>query len=132
MAYASRQVNRRQRRATRWLVMPILAAIAAILVIGFFRTLQTEIAERTAKSSKPQSDDEIYSGSILFPSDNGIVCHQLFFDNRTGQFKDNGQVNCEEAYYRGRTLPPVRWSTARAQVISEGFRRRTAGQASSP
>jgi hypothetical protein len=65
-----------------------------------------------------QDDDEIYTGSILFAPRDGKLCRQLLFDNRTGQFADAGNINCDQVYSSG----AKRWSWARVQAISQGFR----------
>jgi hypothetical protein len=49
-------------------------------------------------------------------------CRQLLFDNRTGQLRDNGLVDCEQAYYRGTGESARLWPNARAAVISQSFR----------
>ena len=103
-------------------VLVVLLAVAAIVAAGAVGVRQIEMAAPLTNSGKPLSDDEIYTGSILFPSEDGTRCHQLLFDNRTGQFKDNGTVDCQKAYYRGTTRSPMQWSSMRAQVISESFR----------
>jgi len=67
-------------------------------------------------------DEEIYTGSILYMPDEGRTCHQLLFDNHTGRLTDNGNVDCENAAYRGFSGLPKQWSAARVRVIADGFR----------
>jgi hypothetical protein len=52
----------------------------------------------------------------------GRICRQVLFDNRTGRFSDNGNVDCERAAYR--SASPKQWSFARVRAISTGFRDR--------
>jgi hypothetical protein len=67
---------------------------------------------------------EIYTGSVLYVPQEGRNCHQMLFDNHTGRFTDNGSVDCENAAYRGVDGNlPTQWSSARARVIADGFRR---------
>jgi hypothetical protein len=54
--------------------------------------------------------------------DTSNVCHQWLFDNHSGQFTDNGNVDCLRAAYRGALDGPKQWSAARVRVISTGFR----------
>ena len=103
-------------------VLTVLLAIAAIVAAGALGIRQIEITAPITTPGELLSNDEIYTGSILFPSDDETMCHQLLFDNRTGQFKDNGTVDCQKAYYRGTTRSPMQWSSMRAQVIGESFR----------
>jgi hypothetical protein len=67
----------------------------------------------------PSDDDEIYTGSILFTPPEGKICHQILFDNRTGGFSDNGNVDCEFAVYHGAEAKHL--PTARLWAISKGF-----------
>jgi hypothetical protein len=107
--------------------MVALAAIAAVLAVGLLATGQLEFARSLMGRSLPKppsgpSDDEIYTGSILYVPDEGKICRQLLFDNRTGRMRDNGLVDCEQAFFRGTSEMSKQWSTARALVISESFR----------
>jgi hypothetical protein len=104
--------------------MIVLSAIAALVAAGFFATTHFEIVRVPVKPTKPLSDDEIYTGSILFVPSDGKICRQLFFDNRSGRMSDNGMVDCLRAYYQRASKVPTQWSSARARVISESFRRR--------
>jgi hypothetical protein len=63
-----------------------------------FATREIEIARSPAESTIAPSDDEIYTGSILFvPPNDSNICRQVLFDNRTGRLNDNGLVDCERA-----------------------------------
>jgi hypothetical protein len=104
--------------------MAVLAAIGAIIAVGFFATNHIEFVRSPVKAVIPKGDDEIYTGSILFVPNDGKICRQFLFDNRSGRINDNGLVDCDHAYYQGPTGVPMQWSAARALVISEGFRRR--------
>jgi hypothetical protein len=103
--------------------MAVLAALAGVLAVGMFAGGQFAFVRSLHKPAlAPPSDDEIYTGSILYIPDEGKICRQLLFDNRTGRVQDNGLVDCEHAYYRGMSEMAKQWSTARALVISESFR----------
>ncbi len=114
----------KKRRRTRILSRQPMAvvAIAAALAIGAIAADRYAAAQREAVSSAGgPSDDEIYTGSILYMPDDGKVCRQLLFNNRSGRFSDNGNVDCEQAAYRGSLDAPKQWSVARLHVISSGF-----------
>jgi hypothetical protein len=68
------------------------------------------------------SNNEIYTGSILYLPYEGSNCRQLLFDNRNGRFTDNGKVDCAQASEQSGISSPKQWSAARAKVISMGFR----------
>ena len=103
-----------------------IIAVAAFVALGLFVNeeylsngphLAPPVAPRVAPKVGP-SDDEIYTGSILFTPYEGNICRQLLFDNRTGRFTDNGNVDCERAEWGG----PEHYPTARISTISKGFR----------
>jgi hypothetical protein len=81
-----------------------------------------KIGQSPSKPASPPSDAEVYTGSILYVPDEGKICRQVLFDNRTGRMQDNGLVDCEHAYYQGTSEIAMQWSNARARVISESFR----------
>jgi hypothetical protein len=101
------------------LQMVVVAAIGAVLAAGLFATGEIEIARSPAEPAIVPSDDEIYTGSILFVPSDGNICRQVLFYNRTGRLNYNGLVDCERAYYRSATEIPKQWP--RARVISESF-----------
>jgi hypothetical protein len=103
-------------------MLAVLLASATVDAAGAIGVRQVQMPTPLAHSDKPLSDGEIYTGSILFPLKDETRCHQLLFDNRTGQFKDNGTVDCHKAYHKGTTPAPMQWSAMRAHVISESFR----------
>jgi hypothetical protein len=113
--------------------MLYLAAIGSVLTVGLFVAGELKVGQflpwpslsKLAPASKPAStpsEEEIYTGSILYVPNEGTICRQLLFDNRTGRFRDNGLVDCEQAYYRGTGENARPWPNARAAVISQGFR----------
>ena len=101
-----------------------MVVMIAGLSAGLFAAKNIEILGRLTEPAVVPSDDEIYTGSILFVPDDEGICRQLLFDNRTGRFTDNGLVDCDRAYNEevgmsGRTM---HWSSMRAKIISEAFR----------
>jgi hypothetical protein len=100
----------------------VFFAVLALLTAGLFAARETKIELSAAPPVVTPSDDEIYTGAILFVPDDGKVCRRILFDNRTGQLSDGGLVDCESAYYRSPNAPPAKMSIARTQAISETFR----------
>jgi hypothetical protein len=92
-------------------VFGMFLALILLTSGGYLATRQT-----TASAQAQQDDDQIYTGSILFPGREGTECRQLLFDNRTGQFADNGTVNCDQSSFSG--VNP----SARVRAISRAFR----------
>ena len=121
MKRAKRRTKSNQRGSERSRMMIVLVTMAAIMATGLFATRRIEIAQSSTTAPAQPSDAEIYTGSILFELNDGKICRQLFFDNRTGLTNDHGMVDCARAYYRGVGVP-MQLSAARAQVISDGFR----------
>ena len=58
-------------------VLVVLLAVAAIVAAGAVGARQIEMAAPLTNSGKPLNDDEIYTGSILFPSEDETRCHKL-------------------------------------------------------
>jgi hypothetical protein len=102
--------------------------IGALLAVGMYATGKYIAARQQASAAQSAaaaaSAGEFYTGSILYMPDEGRTCHQLLFDNRTGRFSNNGNVDCVNAAYQGASGAPKLWSAARARVISSGFRER--------
>lgn len=111
--------NSRSERARR---ITAVVAVLALLAAGLFAARDVKIQLTSAKPVPTPSDDEIYTGSILFVPDDGKVCRRVLFDNRSGQLSDGGLVDCQSAYYRSPNAPPAQMSIARTQAISETFR----------
>jgi hypothetical protein len=103
----------------------VLVAFGTLLALGLLASAGYFISkQRPAPVLAAANDDEIYTGSILYMPDEGKFCRQILFDNLTGLLSDNGKVDCDRAAYRGTDGTPKRWSSARVQVISSGFRDR--------
>lgn len=90
MTPANRQVSREPRRDARWWLTLVLCVGIPVVVAFGLRTLKPEFADRTERSTL-RNEDKIYLGSMVLPSDQGNGCRQLFFDNRTDEFKDAGR-----------------------------------------
>jgi hypothetical protein len=123
-----RPLKTRTRGGERWRQVVVLGAVAGVLAIGLFVAGEFEFtsfltAQFVAKPAVAKSDDEVYTGSILYLPNEGNVCRQLLFDNRNGQMRDNGLVDCDDAFYRGTDEGGKQSPNARALVISESFRR---------
>jgi len=125
-------IQRSKRKSDRRRLFALVPVFAAIIAAGFLGAEQLVTAQRpatpaeTAQSSIKQAamaDDEIYTGSILFMPDDGKLCRQLLFDNRTGRVSDNGMVDCGRAYLQSLNGVLMQGSSVRARVISESFRR---------
>ena len=115
----TKRQNSRSERARR---ITAIVAVLALLAAGLFAARDVKIQLTSAKPVPTPSDDEIYTGSILFVPDDGKVCRRILFDNRTGQLSDVGLVDCQSAYYRSPNAPPAQLSVTRTQAISETFR----------
>jgi len=112
--------QRRRARQTRSQVLVVLATGAA-LGLGAMAADGYMMAVQRQTVAAATSDDDIYTGSILYMPPAGDVCRQLLFDNQSGRLTDNGNVDCERAVYNGFD-GPKQWSVARIRVIASGFR----------
>jgi len=122
MRRPKRRTKRQNSRSERARRITAIVAVLALLAAGLFAARDVKIQLTSAKPVPTPSDDEIYTGSILFVPDDGKVCRRILFDNRTGQLSDGGRVDCQSAYYRSPNAPPAQMSVARTQAISETFR----------
>jgi hypothetical protein len=122
MDRSTRRSKTRAHGRERWRQMAVLAVVAGVVACGLFATGGFKIGQSPSKPVSPPSDAEVYTGSILYVPDEGKICRQVLFDNRTGRMQDNGLVDCEHAYYQGTSEIAMQWSNARARVISESFR----------
>ena len=100
-------------------ILHTIIAVAVFLTLGLF--VNEEYLSNGPHPATPNvggpSDDEIYTGSILFTPYEGNICRQMLFDNRTGRLSDNGNVDCERAEWGEAEHYP----TARLSAISKGF-----------
>ena len=117
MRRPKQRTKRRNSRSERTRRIAAVVAVLALLTAGLFAAREAEI-----ELPAMPSDDEIYTGAILFVPDDGKVCRRFLFDNRTGRLSYGGLVDCESAYYRSPNAPPAQMSVARTQAISETFR----------
>jgi hypothetical protein len=73
--------------------------------------------------SKAQSDDEIYTGSIIVVPPTGYQCWQMMLDNRTGRMWETGYVDCYAAVSELAELKRTSFlNSRRIQSISSAFR----------
>jgi hypothetical protein len=105
----------------------LLALLCLVCAIAFAIFVQPETTHRTASAANPApqatpSDEEIYTGSIVFVPIDGNECQQNLIDNLTGRIWDNGIKPCETALARGGTVPRA-WSAARIDAVRGGFRK---------
>ena len=68
------------------------------------------------------SDDELYTGSIVFVPSFGEYCWERMLDNRTGVMWDKGYVDCYEAV-QGARGPHSTMSGERMLAIGKALRR---------
>ena len=102
-----------------------VVAVGALLGTGLFAIADYFTEQHWVKpATAARNAGEIYTGSVLYMPPEGHNCRQMLFDNQTGRFTDNGSVDCENAAYRGvNGNLSMQWSSARARVIADGFRR---------
>jgi hypothetical protein len=126
IARPSKKVRRAGNRPSQ---VGLVLAIGAFLGFAAFGIDDYVAAEKAAAKAAAvalaASDQEIYTGSILYTPDRGNLCRQLLFDNQNGQFTDNGYVDCDRAAYGNPNEEAKHWSAARVRVISDGFRDRS-------
>ena len=70
-----------------------------------------------------ESDDEIYTGSIIIVPPRGDQCWQMMLDNRTGRMWESGYINCDVVVSQlANNKRRGAVSSIRIQSISDAFR----------
>jgi|SRR5271169_387628 hypothetical protein len=115
---------RRRRRPRSALRQAIIAtfALAICLALGVAGTDEFLARRAATASTAALVNGQVYTGTILVFPEAGNRCHRMYFNNRDGQFSDNGLVDCARAVYESTKDAPKNWSVARTEVISKGFR----------
>jgi len=99
-----------------------LACLIAVIAFSFFADVR--IASHQAGAPRVPTDDEIYTGSILFMPHIGNDCRQNLLDNLTGQIRENGVVACDAALASSNGGQTRTLSAARVEAIRDGFAKR--------
>lgn len=108
-------------------VLIVWAAFAFTLFYVFSGGVKTHRVEQVKPAmqakSKAQTDDELYTGSIILVPPTGDQCWQMQIDNRDGRMWDTGYVDCYAAVSdlaENRRAGTI--SAKRIQSISSAFR----------
>jgi hypothetical protein len=117
------QVRRRHPRHSVRQTAATVFMLGCVLAFGWFTTDEIVVLRQRAAAAHNPTEAELYSGSILYTPDHGMLCQQFLFDNRGGVMRDNGMVDCLGAAYRGSDNTPKQWSNDRMRVIATGFRK---------
>jgi hypothetical protein len=94
--------------------------MGALIASAYF--LSGSHPARQAPVQEAGVEEGLHTGSILFISRRGD-CRQHLFDNMTGEIRDNGPVDCDDAAYGAADKRAKKWSVARTDVIRAGFRK---------
>jgi hypothetical protein len=128
-------VTMASRVTDRWLwrdlrlvyVLLVLAAFGFSLFFFFSGNIFSGGFMLRVKAPEPaqqaQSDDEIYTGSIIIVPPRGDQCWQMMLDNRTGRMWENGYVDCYVAvrqFAENKRSGAI--STIRIRSIMDAFR----------
>jgi hypothetical protein len=110
----------------RTYLMFVWLAFAATLLIYFNDWRPSgwsALHPQKAATPKPErSAAEIYTGSIIIVPPTGENCQQLTIDNRTGEMRDKGFVNCYAAASPPERDPSKAISSKRINAIGNAFR----------
>jgi len=125
-----RQSKKRQR--ARWFGRDVWRALIACLLLGLLFGFGSEInfggsssSTRPGSATRPAGDESFTTGSMLVVPRFGNVCQKRQIDNATWRIWDLGVVDCHSALYdEAKVDGPHGWSTARVDVIRDGFRNR--------
>ena len=98
----------------------LAVCVSAIVFAGWFReSLNPESRSPATRQA------ELSKGSMLVVSPTGELCRESIIDNSTGQVRNNGWVNCEQALAKAANPgADGRPQGSRLDIIREGFRGR--------
>ena len=92
--------------------------VAAVLVANWWQA-----SPSAASRSRPSTESELSTGSLLFVAPYSSLCRQRTIDNSTWQIRDNGWVDCDEALAKSSNAgTDARTQGSRLDLIREGFR----------
>jgi hypothetical protein len=92
--------------------------VAAVLVANWWQA-----SPSAASRSRPSTESELSTGSLLFVAPYSSLCRQRTIDNSTWQIRDNGWVDCDEALAKSANSgTDARMQGSRLDLIREGFR----------
>ena len=120
---ASRASNRWLWRDIRLVYVLLVWAAFACSLFAYFNGGITLHRNADAGAPKGESDQEIYTGSILLVPTYGNRCTQMLLDNRTGRMWDYGDFDCDKLSQRlVASEPRGITSEVRVKAISSAFR----------
>ena len=99
----------------------VFACVVLAALFGLAMFMGTG-GQTTSVASLAAGDDELTTGSIVFVPLLGNRCRKRLIDNATWHIRDGGEVDCSAALSKSAN-PQMRWSAARVDVISKGFRK---------
>jgi hypothetical protein len=114
--------RRRKPPSALWQGITAVMAFVVCVSLSVFGTYEFLARRSVMEAQAATTQSQIYIGSVLFFPETGNTCHQLYFNNRDGEFADNGRVDCTRAVSESTKDAPKSWSVARTEVISKGFR----------
>ena len=115
----------------RWLRRDKSQTIAVLIWMAFGTSVLLFFTDLLAISrpAQPQpeitqsgSDNELYTGSIIFIPTRGERCWQRMLDNRDGKLWDKGYVSCDEAISQLLDSKRHGGTAVRLRKISKVFR----------
>ncbi len=86
----------------RWLLRDIRQGYVLLVLVAFVvATLAyffdwSTLRREAAVQPKKENIEQRYTGSIIIPTGGGL-CWAFILDNRTGNIRDGGYFNCDEA-----------------------------------
>jgi uncharacterized ion transporter superfamily protein YfcC len=117
---------------TRWLLrdlprtyVVLVCAAFVVSVLAYFVDWSQFRRETAAKpqldNAANQTDEQRYTGSIIVPTSKDL-CLELTLDNRNGNMKDNGYVNCGTALSKFENKNPHEgMDVLRMRAVSKAF-----------
>ena len=101
-----------------------VAVVAGLCVagLGLFGSKSLWLAaSEPVRAAEVGPNPSLDTGAIMSVPDEGNNCRQILFNNRSGQFTDNGYVSCEQLSGWMATASLQRFPSRRLRDISNSF-----------
>lgn len=114
------------RRDSHYLQVACLCFIWGLMLISYagrwsWLRLQLPPPQHLA-TIKAETDDDIYTGSILYVPPRGDDCRLRSLDNHTNRVSERGAISCNDALAKS-AAREVEIAPTRIEAIRKGFRR---------
>ena len=107
-----------------WRALAACLFLAAVFACAAYLEGWSPLAGRPQSAQQKEAGDSLATGAMLIVPASGNQCRQAVIDNATWRIWDIGTVECNLALSQATDRGPRQMSTARVDVIRDGFTKR--------